>query len=64
MAKQYFVGTWDTDLQEFTEQEGVPRGPYTLWELRGALRALRKMGYSARKGDPAVSVCGEDEVVK
>lgn len=41
----YGVTTWDSDLQEFTPQIGVPVGPYTLFGLRPALRALRQMGY-------------------
>ena len=39
------VLTWDTDEQKFTPQDGVPEGPYTLFGLRPALRALRNMGY-------------------
>jgi hypothetical protein len=39
------VLTWDTDLQEFTPQDGVDPGPYTLFGLRPALRQLREMGY-------------------
>lgn len=57
----YYVETWDTNLQAFTEQEGVPRGPHTLAGLLGALRLLRDMGYSACKGDPAVAVWREDD---
>ena len=62
----YFVDTWDTTLQKFTPQDGVPYGPYTLFGLRKAIRALRGMGYSANRlpkigvgdcaGDPSVYI--------
>lgn len=62
--KLYEVLTWDRDAQAFTPQIGVPRGPYTLWELKAALRKLQSMGYpcdrSHRDGethsDPSVLV--------
>lgn len=62
MGAKYFVTTWDTDQQDFTPQEGVPAGPWTLWGLRIALRALRELGYIASRfprpdgGDPSVLV--------
>ena len=37
-AKLYQVLTWDSELQEFTPQVGVPPGPYTLFGLRGPIR--------------------------
>lgn len=46
--------------QTFTPQRGVRTGPYSLWGLRKPLRKLRAMGYSARKGDPSVSVDRDD----
>jgi hypothetical protein len=52
----YYVTTWDTELQEFTPQKGVRTGPWSLWGLRRALRALRDLGYIARKGDPSTAV--------
>lgn len=59
--RQYFIETWDADLQEFTPQKGVRRGPYTLFGLRKAIRKLRRMGYpcdysSKGDGDPSVRV--------
>ena len=53
---RYYVWTWDTNTQQFTPQGGVRCGPWSLFGLRRALRRLREMGYSARKGDPAVLV--------
>ncbi len=53
---RYYVETWDTDKQDFTPQRGVRCGPYSLFGMRKALRKLREMGYSARKGDWAVRV--------
>ena len=44
--REYWVLTWDTDLQRFTPQVGVPAGPYSLFGLRTALRLLRQVGYS------------------
>jgi hypothetical protein len=41
----YWVKTWDTDRQEFTPQNGVRTGPYSLWGLRKAIRKLRALGY-------------------
>jgi hypothetical protein len=52
----YWVTTWDCNLQAFTPQAGVRTGPWTLWGLRRAFRALRAMGYPCRRGDPAVAV--------
>ena len=48
--------TWDTYREEFTPQQGVRTGPYTLWSLRRALLALRCMGYDARRYDNSVLV--------
>ncbi len=56
MKTRYYVYTWDTDKQDWTPQAGVRCGPWSKWGLRKALRKLREYGYSARKGDPAVSV--------
>lgn len=61
---KYFIETWDGNLEEFTPQKGVPRGPYTKWGLRKAIRKLRKLGYSADYsrgvGDPSVSIYSDD----
>lgn len=53
----YEVLTWDMDLQKFTPQWGVRRGPYSQFGLRRALRKLRGMGYDTdRSGAPSVLV--------
>ncbi len=60
--KTYEVLTWDTDKQEFTPEQGVRRGPYTLWGLKRALRKLQSLGYpcdyssAGHRGDPSVAV--------
>lgn len=57
---QYCVLTWDTDLARFTPQQGVRRGPYSLWGLKRALRKLRHLGYSCdyrSRGGGDSSVC-------
>jgi hypothetical protein len=59
--RRYYVETYDWELGRFTPQDGVGKGPYTLWGLRWALRLLQGMGYTARKGDPSVSVYSVDE---
>lgn len=57
MSKQtYSVDTWDMDREAWTPQQGVRRGPWSKWGLRRAIRALRGMGYEARRCDPFVSV--------
>lgn len=48
--KRYEVLTWDVYLQKFTPQQGVRRGPYSLWGLRKALRKLRDAGYDTSRG--------------
>jgi hypothetical protein len=53
---RYYVETWDTEKQTFTPQQGVRKGPYSLFGLRKALKALRLGGYSACKNDPSVYV--------
>lgn len=47
---KYRVTTWDVDLQRFTPQQGVRCGPYSLFGLRKALNALRRMGYDTSRG--------------
>lgn len=49
MSETYRVTTWDVDRQKFTPQEGLKSEPYTKWELRRALRALRQMGYDTKR---------------
>ncbi len=56
MKARYYVQTWDTQRQEFTPQQGVRTGPWSLWGLRKALAQLRTMGYAADRGDPSVLV--------
>jgi hypothetical protein len=53
---KYEVLTWDTEVQKFTPQLGVRRGPYTLFGLRKAVRKLRDLGDPAATGDPMVLV--------
>ena len=53
---RYYVLTWDETAQTFTPQESVRIGPYSLFGLRKAIRALRELGYGARKDDPCVYV--------
>lgn len=47
----YSVRTWDTDEQAYTPQEGLslPWHGLTLWQLKAALRELRRMGYSCHR---------------
>ncbi len=56
MKRRYYVTTWDSNKEAFTPQRGVRKGPYSLFGLRKALRALRTMGYSAHRHDPSVYV--------
>lgn len=53
---KYRVLTYDINLGDYTQQRGVRCGPYTLFGLRRALRALRDMGYECGRQDPAVYV--------
>lgn len=46
---KYSVLTYDWNLQKFTPQDGVSPGPYSQFELRRALRALRKLGYDVTR---------------
>ena len=61
---KYLVTTYDPETGKFTPQEGVSPGPYELFELRHALRQLRKIGYDANRGDSSVLVEKEDEHTK
>lgn len=60
--RRYEVLTWDTYKDRFTPQQGVRRGPYTLFGLRKALRKLQDMSYpcdyrsNGECGDPSVQV--------
>lgn len=59
---RYEVLTWCMDRQGFTPQQGVRRGPYSLWGLKRALRKLQNMGYPCDRqhggdcSDPSVLV--------
>lgn len=53
-GRTYKVTTWDTDLQQFTPQKGVPAFCKNWASLMRALRKLLEMGYAW--GDPSVSV--------
>lgn len=52
----YMVTTYDIELGKFTPQNGVSAGPYKLFELRKALRELRKLGYDANRDDNSTLV--------
>jgi hypothetical protein len=62
MSKKYEVLTWDVEKQKWTPQQGVRRGPYSLWGLKRALRKLQALGYPCDyrsddcSGDPSVLV--------
>ena len=56
MKPRYYVTTWDTEKQLFTPQAGVRTGPYSLFGLRKALRALQEHGYDCNRDDPSVLV--------
>ena len=49
MKTRYYIWTWDTFADEWTPQKGVRCGPYSLFGLRKALRALRGLGYPATR---------------
>lgn len=51
MTHTYSVRTWDEELQAYTPQAGLslPWCGLTLWQLKAALRELRRMGYSAHR---------------
>jgi hypothetical protein len=49
MKPKYFVTTWDSMKQDYTPQPGVRTGPWSLFGLRRALRALRMMGYEVKR---------------
>ena len=54
----YSVGTWDTETQAYTPQEGltVPSQNIPLWGLLEVIRQLRAMGYNChRRRDPSGS---------
>lgn len=53
---RYEVLTWDSDLQKFTPQKGVRRGPYSLFGLRKPLRQLRLLGYQGDRHDSSTYV--------
>lgn len=67
----YWVYTWESRLDCFTPQNGVPPGPHNPYELRQALKALRAMGYGAHRrrdadgnhddNDPFVLVVADSE---
>lgn len=53
--RRYYVMTLDPSTGDFTPQKGVRKGPYRLFALRQALRALQHLGYDTRR-DNAVAV--------
>lgn len=56
MKPQYFVTTYDYELETYTPQKGVRTGPYTLFGLRVALRRLQTMGYDTCRDNNDVYV--------
>lgn len=50
-GRLYSVTTWDSELQEFTPQDGlmVPALGVDLAGVRAALRELRTLGYSCHR---------------
>jgi hypothetical protein len=60
---RYYVETYDSNLEKFTAQRGVRKGPYSLFGLRTALRKLRSMGYPCDRDDPSVLVTRKPEKV-
>ena len=46
---KYSVGTWDPEAQGYSPQLGVPGFNLTLWQLKDALQALKRMGYSCHR---------------
>lgn len=56
----YWIDTWDAEKQKFTPQQGVRGGPYSLFGLRKAIRALRRCGYDGGRQDPSIYVSRKD----
>jgi hypothetical protein len=54
--KKYEVLTWDAEKEKFTPQQGVRRGPYTIFGLRKAFRKLQRIGYDTSRGSVSVWV--------
>lgn len=59
---RYEVLTWDIDKQTWTPQQGVRRGPYSLWGLKRAMRKLQSIGYRCDYSS-AGSSCGDPSVL-
>ncbi len=57
---QYSILTWDTNLEKYTPQDGVPELVTGFRGLIAAIRLLREAGYSADRNhcssDPAVLI--------
>src|SRR5438128_2191639 len=51
MKPRYYVLTYDYEKEDYTPQQGVRKGPYSLFGLRKALRKLRGMAYDTRGAD-------------
>lgn len=49
LEPRYSVRTWDSELEAYTPQTGVPAFNLTLWQLRESLKALRQLGYTAHR---------------
>ena len=42
---RYYIETLDMEKESFTPQQGVRKGPYSLFGLRKEIKKLRGMGY-------------------
>lgn len=45
----YSIGTWDSDLQAYTPQNGVPAFNLTRCQLVQSIRMLKDRGYSCHR---------------
>lgn len=71
-APRYSIGTWDSDLQRYTPQIGVPSIGLTRKQLVESMRMLQGMGYSChrtgnmsqvvRDSDPSVLIERSDDL--
>lgn len=50
MEAKYSVGTWDSDKQAYTPQQGAGQSVNITWKsLLAVMRRLRDLGYSAHR---------------
>jgi len=49
-SPRYSIGTWDADLEAYTDQDGLSQSDnLTLWGMRVQIRELRRMNYTAHR---------------